>query len=189
MSKLLLTEGFLPDSVIGKIEIFDYEEKRVTDLLASGQFTFSSKFRQEENGDLTLIELSLIPIARLSTTDFRLMNQEGARKIFGVNSIFVDWILNHSKDDELKGLFQAIQELDFAAHLLVANKNGPGTNSPPLLWPPMDISEAIHELRKKLISALIQLTIIAVRYNVTEEDVAKETKSLKEKFVIHKDEI
>lgn len=178
MAKLLLTEGFLPDTVIGEVEVFDKNIDRLAALLSSGQFTFSSRFRKEENGDLVLLELSLIPIAALSTMDFRLINQEGAKTFFGVDSIFVDWMSNSFDEDiHIMSLGRELRDLDRSlGHILrIHNNNRKGVKNN------LDnVEGAINSVQHHIMSTVIRLAVVALSRGVTEEEVAAEVLKMAE---------
>ncbi len=151
---LPLTVGF-KEEIIGNVFVDQARVNMLTDSLASGQFTFSSKFRQDTvTGELTLIELSLVPISTLSTTDFRLLNQDKSTKIFGVNSLFVDWNLNNvSKQTRMEVLHNRIKNLQVEFISKV------------------EIEEHTKYRKDLLIDSIISLAIMATEYGITEKDV------------------
>ena len=78
--KLPVRIMFMKSPPIGEVTFFDVE--KVTDLLASGKYTFAGKYMlDEETGVLTLLELSLVPYSSHSELDLRdPANQNGNLK-------------------------------------------------------------------------------------------------------------
>jgi hypothetical protein len=64
---------------LGHITFFDLDE--ITKLLGSGEFTFAGQYRQDHDGGITLIGLSLIPVSSMSKLSvFDKNNWEGPLK-------------------------------------------------------------------------------------------------------------